>query len=133
MRQASVKAFVLICAVEPGGNSIRISEVLNPVLKRSALTAAAFSATMKETTESTAAMPAIFMRGLGKRKHMTTEQFEREMRYRVSMAAANSMLRRGLISQAEHDVFNAIMIKKHQPPIGGILLKTSVDSQPDQS
>ena len=64
---------------------------------------------------------------------MTSEQFEREMRYRVSMAAANSMLLRGLISKAEHDAFNAIMIEKHQPPIGSILLKTSVDLQPDQS
>jgi len=64
---------------------------------------------------------------------MTSEQFEREMRYRVSMAAANSMLRRGLISQAEHDAFKALMIEKHQPPIGSILLKTSVDLQPDQS
>lgn len=78
-------------------------------------------------------MPAIFMLGLGKRKHMTNEQYEREMRYRVSMAAANSMLRMELISKAEHDAFNAIMIKKHQPPIGSILLKTSVDLQPDQS
>ena len=78
-------------------------------------------------------MPAIFMLGLGKRKLMTSDQFEREMRYRVSMAAANSMLNRGLISKAEHDAFNAIMNEKHQPPIGSILLKTSVDLQSDQS
>jgi hypothetical protein len=43
MRQAREKAIVPIYAVEPGGNSIKISEVSNPVLKQSALTAAAFS------------------------------------------------------------------------------------------
>ncbi|HWQ98651.1 MAG TPA: SHOCT domain-containing protein [Clostridia bacterium] len=64
---------------------------------------------------------------------MTNEQFEREMRYRVSMAVANSMLRKGLISQAEHDAFDALMIEKYRPPIGSILLKTSVDKAPDES
>ena len=67
------------------------------------------------------------------RKHMTNEQFERELRYRVSMAAANCMLRKGLISQAEQETFDALMIEKHQPPIGNILLKTSVDKTPTES
>ena len=78
-------------------------------------------------------MIAIFVIALGIRKRMTNEQFEREMRYRVSMAAANCMLRKGLISQAEHDAFNALMIEKHRPPIGNILLKTPVDKAPDKS
>ena len=64
---------------------------------------------------------------------MTHEQFERELRYRVSMAAANCMLRKGLISQAEHETFDALMIEKHRPLIGNILLKTSVDKAPDKS
>jgi hypothetical protein len=88
---------------------------------------------MKRITESIAAMPAIYMLALGIRKHMTNEQFERELRYRVSMAAANCMLRKGLISQAEHETFDALMIEKHQPPIGNILLKTSVDKTPTKS
>ena len=64
---------------------------------------------------------------------MTNEQFERELRYRVSMAAANCMLREGLISRAEHEAFHAIMIEKHRPLIGSILLKTSVDKTPTES
>ena len=64
---------------------------------------------------------------------MTNEQFEREMRYRVSMAVANCMLRKGLISQAENEAFDALMIEKYQPPIGNILLKTSVDKTPTKS
>ena len=78
-------------------------------------------------------MPAIYMLALEIRKHMTNEQFERELRYRVSMAAANCMLRKGLISQAEQETFDALMIEKHQPPIGNILLKTSVDKTPKES
>lgn len=88
---------------------------------------------MKRITESTVAMPAIYMLALEIRKHMTNEQFERELRYRVSMAAANCMLRKGLISQAEQETFDALMIEKHQPPIGNILLKTSVDKTPTES
>ena len=88
---------------------------------------------MKRITENTAAMPAIYMLALGIRKHMTNEQFERELRYRVSMAVVNCMLRKGLISQAEHETFDALMIEKHQPPIGNILLKTSVDKAPNES
>ena len=78
-------------------------------------------------------MPAIFVLALGIKKHMTNEQFERELRYRVSMAAANCMLRKGLISQTEHEAFHALMIEKHRPPIGSILLKTSVDKAPNES
>ena len=88
---------------------------------------------MKRVTENTAAMPAIFVIALGIRNRMTNEQFEREMRYRVSMAAANCMLRKGLISQAERETFDALMIEKHQPPIGNIFLKTSVDKAPNES
>lgn len=78
-------------------------------------------------------MPAIYMLALGIRKHMTNEQFERELRYRVSMAAANCMLHIGLISQTEHEAFHALMIDKHRPPIGSILLKTAVDKSPSES
>jgi len=64
---------------------------------------------------------------------MTNEQYEREMRYRVSMAAANSMLRQGLITQAEHDAFDSLMTEKHRPMIGDLLLKTSVDKHLESS
>ena len=64
---------------------------------------------------------------------MTNEQFERELRYRVSMAAANSMLRQGLIDQTEYDGFNRLMVEKHRPLIGGLLLKPSVDKHRESS
>ena len=78
-------------------------------------------------------MLAIFVLALGRENRMTKEQFEREMRYRVSMAAANSMLRKGLITREEHEAFNNVMIEKHRPPIGCLLLKTSVDKHLESS
>ena len=78
-------------------------------------------------------MPAIFVIVLERKNRMTNEQFEREMRYRVSMAAANSMLRQGLINQTEYDSFNRLMAEKHRPLTGDLLLKSSVDKHPESS
>ena len=78
-------------------------------------------------------MVAISAIALAKRNRMTNEQIEREIRYRVSMAAANSMLRQGLINQAEYDGFNRLMAEKHRPLIGCLLLKSSVDKHRESS
>jgi hypothetical protein len=78
-------------------------------------------------------MAATYAIVLGRKSGMTNEQFEREMRYRVSMAAANSMLRQGLINQTEYDGFNRIMVEKHRPLIGCLLLKSSVDKHRESS
>jgi len=51
---------------------------------------------------------------------MTNEQYRRELCYRVSMAAANCMLRKGLITRQEHEAFNNVMIEKHRPMISGL-------------
>ena len=78
-------------------------------------------------------MVATSVTASGRRSRMTNEQFEREMRYRVSMAAAKNMLRKGLITQAEHDAFDSLMTEKHRPLISGLLLKTSVDKHLESS
>lgn len=49
------------------------------------------------------------------------------------MATANCMLRKGLITREEHEAFNNDMIEKHRPPIGCLLLKTSVDKRHESS
>jgi len=97
------------------------------------LFAVVFSKITRRTTESTAVTVAIFVIVSGRKSRMTNEQIEKEMRYRVSMAAANSMLRKGLITQTEHDAFNRLMVEKHRPPIGGLLLKSSVDKHRESS
>ena len=78
-------------------------------------------------------MAAIFAIVLGRKSRVTNEQFEREMRYRLSMATANSMLRQGLINQTEYDGFNRLMAEKHRPLIGSLFLKTSVDKHLESS
>ena len=78
-------------------------------------------------------MAATYAIVLGRKSGMTNEQFEREIRYRVSMAVANSMLRQGLINQAEYDGFNRLMAEKHRPLIGSLFLKTSVDKHRESS
>ena len=69
---------------------------------------------------SIAVMHAIFASGLIKRRFMTNEQFEREMRYRTVMAVARSMLNRRLISKEEYDAFDSKMIDKYNPLFGGL-------------
>ena len=84
-------------------------------------------------TGNIAATPAIFAIVLGRKSRVTNKQFEREMRYRVSIAVANSMLRQGLINQTEYDGFNRLMAEKHRPLISGLLLKSSVDKHRESS
>jgi len=133
MKQGNENCFALIYVVELGGSSIETRLNRNPLPRRSALSVVVFLRIMKRTIENTVAMPAISVIASGKRGRMTNEQYEREMRYRVSMAAAKNMLRKGLISQAEHDSFNRLMAEKHRPMIGGLLLETSVDKHLESS
>lgn len=51
---------------------------------------------------------------------MNSEQLDREQRYRMVMAAAKNMLRRGLISAEEYREFDAQMVKKIKPFFGGL-------------
>lgn len=88
---------------------------------------------MQRTTGSTVVTAVISVIVLVRRNRMTNEQYRREVCYRVSMAAANCMLRKGLITPEEHNTFNNVMIEKHRPPIGCLLLKTSVDKNLESS
>ena len=51
---------------------------------------------------------------------VNSEQLDREQRYRMVMAAAKNMLRRGLISAEEYREFDAQMVKKIKPFFGGL-------------
>jgi hypothetical protein len=133
MKQGNENCFALIYVVELGGSSIETRLNRNPLPWRSALSAVVFLRIMKRTIGSIAVTVAMSVIASGRRSRMTNEQFEREMRYRVSMAAATCMLRKGLITQAEHDIFNRLMTEKHRPMIGDLLLKTSVDKHLESS
>jgi hypothetical protein len=52
--------------------------------------------------------------------HMTQEQFEREMNYRVAVSIAENLLIQGLITDREYHEIDTIMIEKYHPIFGGL-------------
>ena len=67
-------------------------------------------------------MPAISRRGSGKGAAMTKEQFEREKKYQAALAVARSMLRQGVINEADLWRMEARLKEKFKPVLGGFLL-----------
>ena len=67
-------------------------------------------------------MPAISRRGSGKGAAMTKEQFEREKKYQAALAVARSMLRQGVINEADLRRMEARLKDKFKPVLGGFLL-----------
>ena len=51
---------------------------------------------------------------------MTHEQFERENRYRIAMALAQSMLKQGVIDEEDFRKIDAIMLAKFSPILAGL-------------
>ena len=52
---------------------------------------------------------------------MDGERFEAEMRYQVSLAIAESLLRSALLSEAEFSRARELLLRMHSPPIGTLL------------
>ena len=67
-------------------------------------------------------MPVISRRGSGKGVAMTKEQFEREKKYQAALAVARSMLRQGVINEADLRRMEARLKEKFKPVLGGFLL-----------
>lgn len=53
---------------------------------------------------------------------MTKEQFEREKKYQAALAVARSMLRQGVIDDADLQRIEARLKDKFKPVLGGFLL-----------
>lgn len=51
---------------------------------------------------------------------MTKDQFEREMNYRVALALAKSMLRQGIINDADFNTIDTILAEKFRPVFGAL-------------
>lgn len=49
---------------------------------------------------------------------MTTEQFDCEKAYRVTLAIAKTMLQKGLITEQEYKRINRMMLEKYRPLLG---------------
>ena len=66
-------------------------------------------------------MPAILRRGFRKEAAMTKEQFEREKKYQAALAVARSMLKKGVINEADFLRIEAKLRVKFRPILGGFL------------
>ena len=51
---------------------------------------------------------------------MSKEQFEREKNYRVSLAIAKSMLKKGIITDDDYSIIDTMLKDKYRPIIGSL-------------
>lgn len=58
---------------------------------------------------------------------MSEDQFRNEMRYRVTMSLARSMLEKGMISEEEYRKFDTIMLEKYHPIFGTLFTDISLN------
>lgn len=52
---------------------------------------------------------------------MSDEEFRAELRYRMSLSAARTMLEKGIISKEEFSEIDAVLLEKHRPVVGTLL------------
>ena len=52
---------------------------------------------------------------------MDRDQFDRELKYQVSISVVRSMLEKGLISMEDASKWQQRLIDRYNPPIGGIV------------
>lgn len=52
---------------------------------------------------------------------MTEQEFRAELRYRMALSAARTLLDSGIISTQEYCRIDEILLKKHQPLLGTLL------------
>ena len=69
---------------------------------------------------STARIRAISLPAMGV-SSMDNEQFDRELKYQVSMSIVREMLEKGLIAAEEYSQWQQRLIEKYDPPIGRIV------------
>lgn len=51
---------------------------------------------------------------------MTTEQFEAEKNYRITVSIVKTWLEKGIISEKDYRKINTILVHKFKPIIGGL-------------
>ena len=52
---------------------------------------------------------------------MSEKEFRAELRYRMSLSVARSMLEEGAITEEEYRQIDTILLKKHRPTLGTLL------------
>ena len=56
---------------------------------------------------------------------MSEEQFDRELKFQVSMALVDEMLEKGIIGQEDYEKWLRHMTQKYNPPSGRVVSKKS--------
>ena len=56
---------------------------------------------------------------------MSEEQFDRELKFQISMALVDEMLEKGIIGQEDYEKWLRHMTQKYNPPIGRVVSKKS--------
>ena len=75
---------------------------------------------MLAVAASTARIRAISLPAMGV-NGVDNEQFDREMKYQVSMSIVRNMLEKGLISTDDFSRWQQRLIERYDPPIGRIV------------
>ena len=52
---------------------------------------------------------------------MSEEEFRAELRYRMSLSVAKTMLEKGIISEDEYSEIDTILLEKYRPTLGTLL------------
>ena len=52
--------------------------------------------------------------------HMTKERFEREKKYRVSLAIAKNLLNKEIITKSDYRKMDTMLTKKYNPLLGNV-------------
>ena len=56
---------------------------------------------------------------------MSEEQFDRELKFQISMALVDEMLEKGIIGQEDYEKWLRHMTQNYNPPIGRVVSKKS--------
>ena len=57
---------------------------------------------------------------------MSEEQFDRELKFQVSMALVDEMLEKGIIGSEDYEKWLRRLTQKYNPPIGRVVSKKSL-------
>ncbi len=57
---------------------------------------------------------------------MSEEQFDRELKFQVSMALVDEMLQKGILGPEDYEKWLRHMTQKYNPPIGRVVSKKSL-------
>ncbi len=52
---------------------------------------------------------------------MSEKEFRAELRYRMSLSVAKTMLEKGIISEDEYSEIDTILLEKYRPTLGTLL------------